>query len=456
MVGVGNGDETANSSWLHHCMRHSQGIICECRICAKHRQTPGERPQRLRSLVAIATVTASAVHKELPLTLQRRLLQAILGLLGLAALAGVSTIFIAGGEVLFRVAGTLVLAAVAIGLSIPASQQLGVQAKRTAGLVSLLAIVIGLCLALSAMWFDFLFSQWSYDLTLTTLAYIATVAPGLAFLALTLRKGGRIAGAAGGAFCIAVFASWMAAIWGGRVGFGGHSEDWATTAGVLCAGVLPVSASLFGTLASGRHWRFLGALAGMAGVALGLSGIWLALGGKPTFVVHCFIVATVVGGTNVLDRLTLKSAQWLRLATIVMLVVTGLLGMFVNQFEVNQFDYGFDSMSLRLLTASAIVLCCALLALAVLMAFNRRLVITEARSIAAITSVTVICPRCNTKQSAPLGESNCTGCKLIFLLKLAEPHCRKCNYLLLDLKSDRCPECGEPITVAAGAPSIMA
>ena len=114
------------------------------------------------------------------MTLQRRLLQAILGLLGLAALAGVSTIFVPGGELLARVAGTLLFAAIASGLSIPASRQLGVQAKRTVGLVALLAIVIGFCMALSALWCEFWFYRWSYDLLLTTLAYVATVSPGLA------------------------------------------------------------------------------------------------------------------------------------------------------------------------------------------------------------------------------------------------------------------------------------
>ena len=227
------------------------------------------------------------------------------------------------------------------------------------------------------------------------------------------------------------------------------------TAGVLCAGVLPVSASLFGTVASGRHWRFLGALSGMAGVVLGISGIWLALGGKPTMVIHCFILAAVVGGANVLDRLTLGIARWLRLGTIAMLVITGVLGMFVNHIGADGFYNHMDNMLVRSFTASAIVMCCGLLAIAVLMAFNRRFVVTEARSISAISAMTVHCPRCNTKQIAALGESNCTGCKLIFLLRLAEPHCRKCNYLLLDLKSDRCPECGELITTVA-APAAVA
>lgn len=56
------------------------------------------------------------------MTLQRRLLHAILALLGLAALVGVATIFFDDREFLGRVAGTLLIAAIAIALAIPASK----------------------------------------------------------------------------------------------------------------------------------------------------------------------------------------------------------------------------------------------------------------------------------------------------------------------------------------------
>ncbi|MEK6703137.1 MAG: hypothetical protein AABZ53_12800 [Planctomycetota bacterium] len=385
------------------------------------------------------------------MSLQRRLLHAILALLGLAAVAGVSTIFLPGGEFVFRIAGTLVLAAVAIGLTIPASKRLARQEDRTRGLIAMLADVVGFCLWLSAIWLEFLFSRLDWDLTLTTLAYVAAVVPGLAFLAIAARPQGRIAGSAGIALCAATFVSWMLAIWGSHFG-AWPADDWAGTAGIFAVAALPVVANLFGTLQSGRHWRFLGALAAATGVALGLIGIWSHAGGMPTSIVHSFIVAGVIGGANVLVRLPLPPVQnWLRLATTGMLLVTGVLGMIVNQLASDGRFRSFDEIDVRLLTAACVVTSCGILAIAVLMAFNRRFVVTQAHSIAEIKSIAVVCPRCATKFNAGRGQSNCTGCNLILLIQVAEPRCRTCNYNLLDLRADKCPECGAPVAGSLAA-----
>lgn len=389
------------------------------------------------------------------MSLQRRLLHAILALLGLAAIAGVSTIFLPGGDFFFRVAGTLVLAAIAIGLTIPASKKLARQEDRTRGLITMLAIVIGFCLALSSIWYELIFNRFTWDLTLTTLAYIAVVIPGLVFLAIAARPQGRLAGSAGIALCVATFVSWMLAIWGSHYG-AWPADDWAGTAGIFAIAALLVVANLFGTMASGRHWRFLGALAAATGIALGLIGVWSHAGGMPTVIVHSFIVAGVIGGANVLVRLPLPAAQnWLRLATTGMLLVTGVLGMLVNQLASDGKFRSFDEIDVRLLTAASVVTSCGVLAIAVLMAFSRRFVVTQAHSIAEIKSIAVVCPRCATKLNAGRGQSTCTGCNLILLIQVAEPRCRKCNYNLLDLRADKCPECGEAVAgslAATGTP----
>ena len=389
------------------------------------------------------------------MTLQRRLLHAMLGLLALAALAGISTIFMTERDLIGRVAGTLFFAAVSIALAIPSSKKLGRQDERTAGLITLLAIVIGFCLSLSAVWEETLFSNTSWDLALTTLAYICTVIPALAFLSLYSRPSGKASGTTGIGFSVAVFISWIMAIWGGKFGLG-KPEHWGETAGLLSIAGLPMCACFFGKLQDGRHWRFLGVLAAAAGILMGLVGIWFELGGKPTMIAHCLIIATVIGGSNVLVRLPMPRTQaWLPLVTTGMLVVTGALGMIVNYQVGDGGMRNFDDFTMRLLTAGAIVTCCGVLAIAVLMAFNRRVVVTDARSIADIKSMTVHCPRCAKKQIAGLGESRCGGCGLIFLLRVAEPHCVKCNYVLLDIRSGRCPECGEPIVQAAPSSSVI-
>ena len=380
------------------------------------------------------------------MTLQRRLLSAMLGLLALAALAGVSTIFLSQTDFIGRVAGTLFFSAVAIAMAIPSSKSLEKQSDRTRGLVTMLAIVVGLCLALTAVWFEYVFFGAGWDMDHSTLAYVATVVPALAFASLYFRAGGRMAGATGVGLAGVVFGSWLLGIWGRQVGFVAHVK-WYETAGLFAYCAVPVSACLFGTMAGGKHWRFLGVAAAACGVVLGLIGIWMALGGKPTIIAHCMIVATVIGGANVLTRVNMPRSQaWLPLATTAMAVITGVLAVIFNHLSSDEIRADIDDTVVRLLTASLNVTVCGVLAIIVLLVFNKRFVVTEAKSLADIKTVTVHCPRCAVKQNAPLGESNCSGCNLIFLLRVAEPHCPKCNYVVLDIRGGRCPECGEPIT----------
>lgn len=224
------------------------------------------------------------------------------------------------------------------------------------------------------------------------------------------------------------------------------SEKLFKSAGMLAIATLPICACLFGELNDRKYWRWIGVLTGAAAVFMGLIGIWLDLGGEPTNIVHCLIISTVVGGSNILLRLPLPLNQrWLALATTGSLIVTGFVAIYVNFVTGGKGNSGIDDFSIRILAAGAIVTTCGILAIAVLKAFNRRAVITEAQSIVDIKQISLVCPRCSKKQDAAIGESRCCGCGIIFLLGVAEPHCIKCNYTLLDIRAGRCPECGEPI-----------
>jgi hypothetical protein len=74
------------------------------------------------------------------------------------------------------------------------------------------------------------------------------------------------------------------------------------------------------------------------------------------------------------------------------------------------------------------------------MAINRRGAIEP--STAALLQVALTCPICDTKQSVPVGSSECIRCGLKMKIQLDEPRCPECDYLLLRLASDNCPECG--------------
>lgn len=380
------------------------------------------------------------------MTLQRRLQHAILALLGLAALVGIGTIFYKDRDFLGRVAGTLVVAAIAIALAIPASKKLSVQSERTAGHVLLLAIVIAFVLGVASIWQDKFLGLFNWHLPVTTLAYCVCIVPALRFLPLVKQPNGRICGIAGVAFSSLCFLSWLLAIWFDYFKLDDHSVHFFKSLGLLAGSAFPICACLFGELNDRKHWRWIGVLTGAAAIAMGLAGIWLDLGGKPTNIIHCLIVSTVIGGSNILLRLPLPSGQrWLALATTGSLVATGFCGIFVNYIIDGNPNTGFEHLSVRILAAGSIVTVCGILAITVLKAFNRRATITEAQSINDIKQITLSCPRCSKKQDAALGESRCSGCGIIFLLKVAEPHCIKCNYTLLDIRAGRCPECGEPI-----------
>lgn len=52
------------------------------------------------------------------------------------------------------------------------------------------------------------------------------------------------------------------------------------------------------------------------------------------------------------------------------------------------------------------------------------------------------CPRCLLEQTVPHGHSRCRQCRLKFEIRIEEPRCQKCNYLLHQLTTPVCPECG--------------
>ncbi len=65
-------------------------------------------------------------------------------------------------------------------------------------------------------------------------------------------------------------------------------------------------------------------------------------------------------------------------------------------------------------------------------------------SIPLKTTVRVVCPRCEHEQALMTGPGRCSACGLRITITVEEPRC-VCGYLLHQLKSDRCPECGRAI-----------
>ena len=377
------------------------------------------------------------------MTLQRRLLHAMLGLLGLAALAGVSTVFLSGSDFVGRLTGTLVIAAFAMGFAIPASRRLDRQESRAVGVCALGLVVVGFTLGVVAIWGSLLAPAVDEQLAITALMYLPCAAAATVFLELRRSPAGRLAGTVG-LLCTAVaFSLWALAIWG-RWASGGSGlwGDLAGTGAVAGACALAFGATLFGT--GSRHaWRWIGVGAAAVGAAIALYGIWFSSSKDPTWVLQPFIVAAAVGVANLLLRVPLQGGQrWLLLATTAAVLATAVVASVVN-IETRGFDRSpSDSLAMRMLAAGAIVSACGVLAVTLLVAFGRRMLTTSSRELSAITHIAVTCPRCGVRQQAALGESNSSGCGLVFLLRVAEPRCPRCDHLLFDLKSEACPECG--------------
>jgi hypothetical protein len=56
--------------------------------------------------------------------------------------------------------------------------------------------------------------------------------------------------------------------------------------------------------------------------------------------------------------------------------------------------------------------------------------------------IKITCPRCMREQTVSSGHSRCSSCKLKFEIKIEEPRCPRCDYLLHKLTAPVCPECG--------------
>lgn len=383
----------------------------------------------------------------------------MLALVGLAALAGVATIFLPAKDFLARIAGTLITSAFAIALALPASKKLDREETRPMGLAMLTAIVPCFVLVLAALWIGLLFS-WRVELEVlaTALHYAGCAAVLLVALGLSKGEATRVSGRLAIVAALVCFVIGLPAIWAERAGLGTwdlQAKLWGTSWLIFWTMVL-AGMSLFAVTTRTTPWRWIGVLAAAAALLMGLYGIWNELKDPPVWFVQALIVALAIGLANVLNTLKLEGMQrYVALGTIGTVLLTAVLGSYLN-FITEGFrgDLDGDELLVRLIAAGSIVSVCGLLAITIFLAANRRALVTTSAAVKEITRVRVVCPRCTTKSDAALGSDRCPGCGLLYLFRLAEPRCVKCDYNLLDLKSDRCPECGTP--VAESAPTARA
>lgn len=375
-------------------------------------------------------------------------LRIMLWSLGIAAAGGVLVVLTQNRSVAWRIVATGITTALACGIMIPVGVLVDRKETRAAGLFGMGAVVVEFLFSLLLIWElpsrligTRLEDEIGATMGLGALASILV----LVLLLISRRPYGAWSGRVGVVLVPAAFAAWLVAVWMP------YDEDtwrtrnqWDETGfAVLIFASLAVVCLIGGRTDPARRWRWGGVVAGAVACSMWLLHIWIGTGSDVGDIVFSGLLslATVVAHANLCVRAPLASGHvWVRNGTIIAAALTAALIEFIVIDE-RLFDIGLGiDVLVRLPAASGIVAGCGSLALVVLGRLNRKVDLEPYT--ADLTRISVVCPRCRKKQMIDLGNSVCVGCKLRISIRIEEPRCPSCDYLLFGLTSDRCPECG--------------
>lgn len=383
---------------------------------------------------------------------RRTILKLLLWSLAFAAAAGVVAVLLAN-EVVARVTGTAFLTAAAALLLLWFSNWLDKPKRRPAGLFGMVAVVVEFLLVNAAIWeVTDLFGGFRQEEALMVSCLIVPLcgSAGILFLHVMMVRGMRVAGRVGFGMTLLAFVMSMAAAWMFSGSMAGYSM-WETVG--LIAWVGPViAASLVGlgmrmrpwtggvkddAHGSPRHWRWLGVNAAVLAAGMILADIWSNVVITEEMTLLAVVVALLVAFVNLVTLTPLReNQQWLGAATLLAGAATALF------VELIVFDIGGEAVE-RLSAAAAILTASGSVALLVLAAANRRQEFATAAD--GSFRVCLVCPRCRVQQEVSTGQSKCKACGLKITLRVEEPRCTECGYLLHMSEGDACPECGTTI-----------
>ena len=379
--------------------------------------------------------------------LRQRLLKVLLIALVLGAAGGVLVVLTGADEVVWRGAGTALLVSAAAGLALAASRLLDRAQTRTAGVAAMGFLIAEFLLLLALIWnvvepvLGYRGSE-AVGMTAGWLVPVGIVVTG----ALRLRgiSGNRWAADTALAVAGASLLVWEMGTWGYVVGSGWWWDDyWFGTSALLGGYGLFAAAALAGMPTLGiRPWRWIGVVAAALGGVLAISGVWLDAEEPSTLFTAITAVAVVIAHTNLLCLVDLQGAQ--RAVRVATVVASAVAAAAVSMMVVNDIDgFNIDTLFGRITSAFLILAACGTMATAVLGWLNHRP--EEGVEAMEIRQVTLVCPDCQRKSDLPVGNSACPGCRLRFRIRVEEPRCGRCDYLLYGVKADQCPECGEAI-----------
>jgi len=378
---------------------------------------------------------------------RKTLLHAMLWSLGLTALTGVASVVFVLGDLVAKLVGTGLISAAGCGLLILLSALADREAARSAALAGMAGVVGLYVLGLMLLWevFETLLAlrvERQLGLTMLNLAWFT----GAMMFALTIHANpvGRLGGRVGLVAIPAAFVSCLLAVW---ISDRSIVRDlFATGAALMTSGTL-IMLTLIGAERRLAHvWRAVGVAAALVVLAVWLWGAWIGSSRDIGMVV--FAVALTVAGLTALASLCLlcrlpREQRWVLLGTLGAAVATGIV---IDVYVINELllsrRFNRDWLA-RLASAAGILTSCGALALCVLVRLNRRM--AAAPELDEYTELTATCPRCQRKQTLRAGRNACPSCGLNIEIRLVEPRCAHCNYLLYGVQAQRCPECGQTI-----------
>jgi uncharacterized membrane protein len=368
---------------------------------------------------------------EATMTLRRTLFRIMLWSLGIAAATGVYAAIRAPDQT-DKLVGTAMMTWLLALLLLWATRLTDRRPTLVGGLTGMTSVVVQYAIALLLIWEWGLSDRVTQGLEQNLIAAFVLTPPLVRFLCLKPGKENRTACWIGvlsviGALTLVNLTAW-------RDTDDNWDRWWGSAGCVFGFGVL-MACGVVSTAPRAWWWRWIGLIACPIAMTLVLLQIWKgknfewqysAVGG----------VGAIIAYINIVLLIPLRPMQrWVRwVASFALIALSITYDLYVYR------DWPNDYVE-RAMTATGIVAACASIALAALARMNRidRLRVPDATAPAAVS---LTCPHCDARQLLPVGDSACTRCGLRLHLRLEEPRCPNCDYLLYMIKSDRCPECG--------------
>ncbi len=334
-------------------------------------------------------------------------LKAMLWLLGTAAVIGVLTVLTASYDILGRVAGTILVTAVAAGFLWPLSIMIDSPKMLAAGLFGMAAVVVVYSLVIPLIWE---LDHQDEEILFSSLVIGLTTPVGMMALLMVRLPRVQFAGRVGTVLYALVLASFFIAIW--------HPEGWrAREEWWECGWWLAVYGGLSVACLSGfvpsivPDWRWLGALASATAWYFIMAHEWGQWSLHEKTITLFTSLAVVVAHTSLTLFVPLTARQvWVRIGTSIALATTAA---FVN-FELHFSPGRGVGMLGRIAGAAGVVASCGTLALIVLARLNRGG--SRDDLVGDFSEVTLYCPQCRSKQTLPLGGGECPRCGLAIQL----------------------------------------